>query len=120
MPKGIYDRSKGSFGRPTQPVKERFWKYIEAKGSDECWEWKGQRDRYGYGKFKYKTDKWRDVKAHRLVWEFTYGPIPKGEGYHGTVIRHFVCDNPPCCNPKHLKPGTTAENNADRKLKKIK
>ena len=71
MPKGIYDRSKGGFGRPTQPVKERFWKNIEVKGPDECWEWNGQRDRYGYGKFKYKTDRWRDVKAHRLVWEFT-------------------------------------------------
>ena len=30
----------------------------------------------------------------------------------GDVVMH-ACDNPPCCNPAHLKVGTIADNNAD-------
>jgi hypothetical protein len=32
------------------------------------------------------------------------------------IVMH-VCDNPPCCNPAHLRVGTAAENNADRDRK---
>jgi len=49
--------------------------------------------------------------AHRMVWESQHGPIPDG-----MVVMH-LCDNPPCCEPTHLKLGTRAENNADRDRK---
>jgi hypothetical protein len=49
--------------------------------------------------------------AHRMVWESQHGPIPEG-----MVVMH-LCDNPPCCEPTHLKLGTRAENNADRDRK---
>jgi HNH endonuclease len=49
--------------------------------------------------------------AHRVAWESHHGPIPDG-----MVVMH-LCDNPPCCEPTHLKLGTRAENNADRDRK---
>jgi hypothetical protein len=49
--------------------------------------------------------------AHRMAWEASNGPIPDG------MILMHTCDNPPCCNPEHLKLGTRAENNKDRAKK---
>jgi HNH endonuclease len=51
------------------------------------------------------------VAVHRLIWEWTNGPIPDGLG-----LLH-ACDNPPCCNPGHLAPGTSPQNTADRDRK---
>lgn len=52
------------------------------------------------------------VKAHRVAYELANGPIPKGDGPHGTVVMHS-CDNPLCCNPAHLSIGTQADNLRD-------
>jgi hypothetical protein len=49
------------------------------------------------------------VRAHRFAWELTFGPIPTGDGYHGTCIRHR-CDTRACVNPHHLVPGTQFDN----------
>jgi len=49
--------------------------------------------------------------AHRVAWKLAYGEIP--EGLH--VLHH--CDNPPCCNPKHLFIGTPKDNAQDRASK---
>jgi hypothetical protein len=56
------------------------------------------------------------LTASRVAYELTNGPLPEGDGYHGNVVRHS-CDNPPCCNPAHLLPGTQADNNHDRDLR---
>jgi hypothetical protein len=54
--------------------------------------------------------------AHRVAWELTHGPIPDGEGHHGTVVMH-TCDNRLCCNPAHLRLGTQADNVRDMDAK---
>jgi hypothetical protein len=52
------------------------------------------------------------VTASRVAWELMNGVIP--DGYD---VMH-KCDNPPCCNPNHLKLGTHLQNMADMKEKK--
>ena len=54
--------------------------------------------------------------AHRAAWEVANGPIPDGEGWHGTVVLH-TCDNRLCCNPAHLRLGTQADNVRDMDAK---
>ena len=84
--------------------RERLERRLERRPSG-CLEWTGGRARGGYGSIYVNGVM---VPAHRLAWELAYGPIPDGE-----VIRHFVCDNPPCCDVTHLRPGTHADNSAD-------
>lgn len=57
---------------------------------------------YGYAQI---GRKW--MRAHRIAYAAFNGSIPEG-----LCVMH-TCDNPPCCNPAHLKVGTQKENVAD-------
>ncbi len=94
---------------PTLTGTERFAASLERKPNG-CLEWTGRTDRDGYGRIRVGDGK--RVGTHRLAWELVNGPIPPE-----VMVRHFVCDNPPCCDVTHLRLGTSAENTADRDAK---
>lgn len=83
----------------------RFWDRVDRRGAEECWEWRGAKQKYGHGLLSVAG---RNLKAHRISYEYHVGPIPDG-----LCVRHR-CDNPPCVNPAHLELGTRADNNRDR------
>ena len=74
--------------------------------STGCWEWSGNRFSNGYGQLYISG---RKLLTHKIAYELWVGPIPEGQ-----VVRHFVCDNPPCINPAHLRVGTTKDNFRDK------
>jgi hypothetical protein len=84
------------------------WKKINIKSSSECWEYTGCKDRNGYGLFGYNKHQYF---SHRIIYELTKGNIPE------KIQVCHSCDNPKCCNPKHLFLGTN-QDNADDKVSK--
>lgn len=85
---------------------DRFWRKVEK--TDSCWLWKGKRRSHGYGVISVNG---KPMGAHRVSYELFVGPIPEG-----LVVRHYVCNNPNCVNPEHLKLGTSEDNAWDKKL----
>lgn len=87
-----------------------FWAKVDKSGGPEaCWLWTGCLSGFGYGSFAMDHVKYN---AHRLAWILVNGPIPKGDGFHGTCVCHR-CDNPKCCNPRHLFLGSQNDNLKD-------
>jgi hypothetical protein len=80
-----------------------FWSHVDRSGGpDACWPYMGFRNKHGYGKVVRRVDGKPTTRiAARHAFILSGGYIP--EGYD---VDHAVCDNPPCCNPAHLKAET--------------
>jgi len=92
-------------GRPKMPLSERL-DIGTYKDPDGCWIWTGTLDKNGYGVIKDEAKK--STRVHRAMFLRYNGPIPDDKPF----ILH-TCDNPPCCNPAHLRAGTAQENSDD-------
>ena len=107
-------RKRTTTGRPGTFSKEspddRFWRAVDIKNADDCWEWMGTRHKKGYGEFTLPNKV--GIKAHRYSWISINGEISDG-----LVVCHR-CDNPPCCNPAHLFLGTHKTNKEDSIIKR--
>ena len=83
----------------------RFWSKVDVGRPGVCWEWKARScNEHGYGVIRVDG---RLVKAHRLALIAMGVDVPGG-----AVVMH-ACDNPPCCNPAHLRVAAQADNIAD-------
>ncbi len=85
---------------------ERFWGRVNVAAADECWEWTGSTNAYGYGYLRIGGTT-RSIGAHRLSAKIAYGMFDE----RLLVLHH--CDNPPCVNPAHLYVGTPKQNTQD-------
>lgn len=96
---------------------EVLWSKVDIRGPDECWPWKGFTNEQGYGRTWFGD---KGYYAHRVIYNLAHpGEIelsaPKDHSLSGFMMHS--CDNPPCCNPAHLKPATRKENMADSSQK---
>lgn len=86
----------------------RFLSKVRIGGRNECWPWTAGTYHFGHGQFKVNG---KSYKSSRIAYFLTTGIDP------GSLNVLHSCDNPPCCNPRHLFPGTLDANNKDRAAK---
>lgn len=82
-----------------RPVEDRFWEKVNM--TDSCWPWTGAILSTGYGRF---TIDGKGKQAHRVAYEMTCSPIPKG------LDLDHLCRNRACVRPSHLEPVSRREN----------
>lgn len=83
----------------------RILSYVDIRNWYECWPWQRSASKAGYGRVEIN---YHARSAHRLIWEAFNETI-----LDPNVFACHACDNPRCCNPRHVFPGTHTDNMRD-------
>lgn len=78
----------------------RFWLQVWPRG--DCWEWRGRKDRKGYGQMAGSDGS--SIRAHRYAFEAAKGPLLTDQ-----ILDH-LCNHRWCVKPSHLVVSTYREN----------
>jgi len=90
-----------------EPCPVEFFESVDTSGGPtSCWPGGTSVNGRGYGQFYVGGRMWL---AHRLAFCLVHGFESLAPGQ---VVMH-ACDNPPCCNPAHLRRGTLSDNTRD-------
>ncbi len=96
--------------RDIDVITAEFWPRVNIVDPKQCWEWTGAKTSHGYGFVTKVVRKLSGERSpHRVV------ALLVGIGGTGPAILHS-CDNKLCCNPRHLRRGTQAENLNDIRI----
>lgn len=91
--------------RKYPPLPIRFWNMVDVRGPDDCWPWLGSKNAKGYGRIRRGRT---NARVTHLSLELDGRPRPDQ-----SLVAMHLCDNPPCCNPTHLRWGSVSENIKD-------
>lgn len=89
---------------------QRLWSKVLIGKAEDCWPWQGYRGEKGYGQMGFNR---KLIAPHRLAYMIAHDldDLPT------EVCVLHKCDNPPCCNPRHLFLGDKNLNNEDMRQK---
>lgn len=98
----LYNKNPPFIDVPIYNLKDqkRFWKKVNIKSNEECWNFKNCDNKYGTFKLKNNT-----YVSNRIAFLFSYN-------YLNNIICHS-CNNKACCNPRHLYSGSYSNNTQD-------
>ena len=84
----------------------RLWNRVDkSDGPGACWPWTGKSKVRGYPVMRFNG---KQRRVARIILELDGRPAGTNQ------LACHTCDNPPCCNPAHLYPGSPADNVDDR------
>lgn len=89
-----------------------FWSKVKIRKINECWNWVFKGDKDGYGRFHLRRN---NKKLFFVASRVSYFITHPNDNINGLVCHS--CDNPSCCNPKHLFIGSHSKNQKDRSNK---
>jgi hypothetical protein len=96
---------------PPKNTAASFWSRVDKRRSQDCWPWLGHTSDFGYGRIDIFGEE--GVYTHRVAFFLKYPNRITLREQDGILVLHN-CDNPACCNPRHLYVGSHDDNMKDK------